>query len=156
MSTEPEPWYAVRCIFSHGDDDDAGRTRYEERIVVVLAQSIDEAIARAEVEAEEYASGLGGDTRYLGDCDAYHLAVTDIGDGSEVFSLIRRSELGPKEYVRTFFQTGQEFSRRQRLLAPAQKYAAVDFSHAVKAGEFVVKDASEQHEAIRLHVFIAH
>lgn len=111
MNFEHEPWYGVRCIFSHGEVDDGARTLFEERIVLVRAESFDEAIAKAEAEAENYAADLAGETQYLGDADAYHLALSEIEEGSEIFSLMRTSELGPKDYVSRFFQTGAERSR---------------------------------------------
>lgn len=47
-----EPWYSVRCLFAfeaeHG-------TMYEERVTLWRASSFEEAIARAELEAAEYA-----------------------------------------------------------------------------------------------------
>ena len=111
MNFEHEPWYGVRCIFSHGVVDDGARTLFEERIVLVRAESFDEAISKAEAEAENYAADLGGETQYLGEADAYHLALSEIVEGSEIFSLMRTSELGPKDYVSRFFQTGAERSR---------------------------------------------
>ncbi|MDZ4827034.1 MAG: hypothetical protein SGJ13_11310 [Actinomycetota bacterium] len=80
--TDAEPWYAVRCVFR----DANGTATYEERITLWRAGSFDEAITRAESEAEEYA-GIVNST-YLGPAQAFHLAVGDvIEDGDEVFSL---------------------------------------------------------------------
>jgi len=39
---------------------------------------------------------------------AYAPADTPLGDGDEVFSLIRASELSPDEYITRFFDTGCE------------------------------------------------
>jgi hypothetical protein len=47
-------WYTVRCLFA-----DAGT--YEERITLWLATDFDEAIAKGEGEATEYAEDLGLD-----------------------------------------------------------------------------------------------
>ena len=75
------------------------------------ARSFDEAIAKAEADAEEYAADLGEKTQYLGEADAYHLALNEIEEGSEIFSLMRTSGLGPKDYVSRFFRTGAERAR---------------------------------------------
>lgn len=97
----------MRCIFKH--DHHTG-ILYEERIVLVKASSFDEAIERGEREAVDYVSTLG-DVEYLGDAEAFHIAEQKVGDLTEVFSLMRESELDPNEYVATFFQTGRERSR---------------------------------------------
>ena len=91
----------------------AGESSYEERITLWRATSFEEAVERAEAEALEYAD-LGEDEghEYLGYAQAYHLFV-DPADGSEVFSLIRDSDLDPEDYVDRFFDSGSE---RQRQL----------------------------------------
>lgn len=71
------------------------------------ASSLDEAIARAEIEAAEYA---GADDRYLGLAQAFALA-DEPGDGVEVYSLIRDSELEPTGYLDTLFDTGTEYQQ---------------------------------------------
>ena len=104
---EPEQddrWYAVRSLFrSAGDAESA----YEERITLWQAGSSDEAMAKAEIEALEYAEFIGA--TYLADFgQAYHLADAPPRDGAEVFSLVRDSALPPKAYLDRFFATGQE------------------------------------------------
>ena len=105
-----EPWYSVRCLI-HFPDPDPGRTAvYEERITLWRAARSDEAIARAEAEAEEFAADVNGE--YLGFAQAYHLAVEgEVGDATEVFSLLRDSSLEPDEYIDRFFVTGAERER---------------------------------------------
>jgi hypothetical protein len=104
-----EPWYGVRCIFAHRGRTDvpSGSELYEERILLVRASSLEEAIERAEAEAARYAQDLG-DAEYLGDADAFHVFSSEIGDLTEVFSLMRESDLDAEAYVRAFFQTGRE------------------------------------------------
>jgi hypothetical protein len=80
---------------------------YEERITLWRAASFEDAVARAESEAKEYASDVGG--RYVKLAQAYHLAIDgDVGDGSEVYSLMRESTLKPDDYLNRFFDTGSE------------------------------------------------
>jgi hypothetical protein len=81
---------------------------YEERITLWVASDFDEAIALAEEEARTYASG--GD-EYFGYCQAYALFESIEKSGVEVFSLLRESDLDPKEYVDAFFDTGEEHER---------------------------------------------
>lgn len=108
-------WYAVRCIVcsveSVGSNNDAasGGSAYEERITLWLAASEDDAIARAEDDAKEYAEALGAD--YCGLAQSYRL-IGSPADGAEVFSLIRGSNLGPEDYIDRFFDTGEERQRR--------------------------------------------
>jgi hypothetical protein len=78
---------------------------YEERITVWRATSLTEAIARGESDATEYAADIAGE--YVGLAQGYHIA-DDLGDGAEVFSLIRDSPLDPDTYIDRFFDTGVE------------------------------------------------
>src|SRR5882762_8972194 len=103
------PSFSVRCIFRWEPRADQRRKHlYEERITLWVASDIDEAIALAEEEARTYASG--GD-EYLGYCQAYALFESIEKSGVEVFSLLRESDLDPKEYVDAFFDTGEEHER---------------------------------------------
>lgn len=96
-------WYGVRCIFKR-----RGLPHYEERITVWRADSFEAAIECAEAEAIDYQEGSESD--YLRIAQAYEL-VKSVGDGSEVFSLIRDSALDPDEYISRFFDTGTERQR---------------------------------------------
>ncbi|HXA30547.1 MAG TPA: hypothetical protein VN193_17585 [Candidatus Angelobacter sp.] len=112
MTTEvnqaaPDPrWYAVRCIFHHAE-----LGTYEERITLWRADDGEEAVAKAESEASEYAAALE-DVHDLGLQQAFHL-FDEPGEGGEVFSLMRASALEPREYVTRFFDTGLE--REQQI-----------------------------------------
>jgi hypothetical protein len=106
MDTEESGWYAVRCIFELAGSD--GGHAYEERVTLWHATSGEEAIARAEAEAVEYANIIEETPdRYLGVAQSFHLFEIP-ADGTEVFSLIRESELPPDAYVDAFFNTGTE------------------------------------------------
>ncbi|GAA3515194.1 hypothetical protein FHR32_003753 [Streptosporangium album] len=60
----------------------------------------------AEQEAEEYSEGQNFE--YLGLAQSYRLVEGEIGQGTEVFSLLRDSDLESSEYLDTFFDTGSE------------------------------------------------
>ncbi len=108
--TEPPTvyWYSVRCVFAVGWPPEAAGKTYEERITIWLARSAEEAIARAEVEAEHYAQQITeAPSTYLGLAQCYRLSDT-IADGAEVFSLMRDSQLGYADYLGAFFDVGSE------------------------------------------------
>jgi hypothetical protein len=98
-----KPWHAVRCVFKTLGLSD--RHTYEERITLWHVESAEEAIDRAEAEAQEYPAA-GGDT-YLGLAQSFLLECEPV-DGAEVFSLMRYSELDATPYLARFFSTGDE------------------------------------------------
>lgn len=103
---QDEPWYSVRCLIRFPATQ-AAPQHYEERVTMWRSTSLDDAIARATAEAVGYAGDLGGEHVGLAQC--FHLAVGgEVGDASEVFSLMRDSELDPAEYINRFFDTGTE------------------------------------------------
>lgn len=104
-----DSWYSARCIF-RDHSSSAPLACYEERVILLRAHDFDHALRRAEDEARAYAASLEG-VEYLGFLDVYHLFEDSIGDGTEVFSLMRESELGPTAYISQFFDTGWERSR---------------------------------------------
>jgi hypothetical protein len=105
MSNEGGRWYSVRCVFHWTSYEDKP---YEERITLWRAKSMEEAIEFAENEAADYATS-GNEFTYLGFAQGYALDEDiELGSGSEVFSLLRGSELPPEEYLDKFFDTGEE------------------------------------------------
>ncbi|HEY9290888.1 MAG TPA: hypothetical protein VIP98_06385 [Microlunatus sp.] len=104
-------WYAVRCLFQSNwppDEPEAATRHYEERITLWRADSSDHAIELAEAEAEEYAGSIeDAPSVYLGLAQAYAMEEVP-GQGCEVFSLIRDSELEPDAYLDAFFDDGRE------------------------------------------------
>ena len=97
-----EPWYAAKCIFLHAETNGGHKQMYEERIVLLRARSFDEAIGRAEKQAEGYCNDLDG-CKYVGYVDVFHLTGGKLSDGAEIFSSMRRSDLKPKEYLNQFY-----------------------------------------------------
>ena len=105
-------WFAVRCVFRNGwpepSPNDPPGHNYEERITLWRAASAEEAIAKAETEAEAYASTIEeAPGEFLGLAQSYELFDSP-EDGAEIFSLIRRSLLESDEYLTAFFDTGDE------------------------------------------------
>lgn len=107
---ESEPWYGVRLIYQLTGSSDAA---FEERILIVRADNAESAILRAEtISRESYESDT---TIYTDYAMAFHVFDENgeaIGEGVEVFSLIRKSDLGVNEYLDRFHDTGNECSER--------------------------------------------
>jgi hypothetical protein len=99
----------------------AGRKKpflYEERITLWNAESLDEAIDLAELEAKVYADG---EPEYLDLLQAFWLfeEFTLPHQGVEVFSLLRESDLEPKAYLDTFFDSGFERQSDYKVITKA-------------------------------------
>jgi hypothetical protein len=105
-----EPWFSVRCIFKHPPRADMSRRHlYEERITIWRTDSFEQAIELAERDARKYARDL--EYEYLGFAQAYHLSNKQLRVGSEVFSLMRESNLAKNKYLDKYFDTGTERQR---------------------------------------------
>jgi hypothetical protein len=94
------------------------RNLFEERITLWKASSFEDAISKAEEEANEYSANTN--CKYLRLSQAYELFDDSISEGTEVFSLMRDSDYSAKRYVDTYFDNGKE---RQRNIEdkPANK-----------------------------------
>lgn len=107
MARPGPSWYSAKCIFRHQiPGTDPALNVYEERVIILLAHDFQSAIAVAEAEAREYIAE--SNTEYLGYVSIYSLSTMNIGDKSEVYSLLRSSSLGSGEYLDTFYDTGAE------------------------------------------------
>jgi len=106
-----EPWYGAKCVFLHTEIESCPGQIYEERVILVRAENFDEAVSRAEVMAEEYAKDVEG-CSYTRFVDVFHLYEENIGDGAEVYSLMRESDLSKDEYLNRFYDTGAERTRK--------------------------------------------
>lgn len=112
LTATAEPWYAVRCVFLHPDlRGEKGRKHvYEERIILVRAGSDREALRKGEREAREYSKGLGK-VRRLEFVETFHLFGKAIREGTEVFSLMRSSNLDGPRFLERYFDDGSEHRR---------------------------------------------
>jgi hypothetical protein len=97
-------WFGVRCFFQWRQ-----QSCFEERITVWKAANYEEAIRKAEFEAIEYAEA--NKLIYLGLAQGFWIFGDSITEGTEVFSLVRETELGIEDYLETFYDTGQERQR---------------------------------------------
>lgn len=102
-------WYSVRCVFQLNEFSESP---YEERITLWRADDFDTAIELAEAEALDYIEDTT--STYLGLAQCFYLGddIQQIHSGTEVYSLMRDSQLSPDQYLDTFFDTGTEHQRR--------------------------------------------
>lgn len=105
---DKQEWYAAKCIFQHdGLSSEEGQTVYEERVILLRADSFEEAIALGEAEAQDYAQKVG-DARYCDFITVFHLFPSSVGHGTEVYSLMRRSPLAPDDFINHYHDDGTE------------------------------------------------
>ncbi len=103
------PSYTVRSIIRWAPRQDQQKQYlYEERITAWNAISLDEALELAEAEAKTYAMDKGFVALDL--FQGYWLfdEVGILPQGSEIFSLIRESNLDADPYLDAIFDTGTE------------------------------------------------
>src|SRR3954463_14723885 len=60
-----------------------------------------------------------------------------------------------KRSKNTPFSHRHACSRAERLLAASKKPPAMNFTHSIETGEFIVENSRQKHEAIRFEVIIA-
>ncbi len=108
MSTG-EPWYGVRLVYQHNR---LSGHAYEERILIVRAKSAEAAIEMAEaISVQEYEDESTVRLEYAMTFNIFDCDGPCLPPGTEVFSLIRDSDLTPDEYLNRFHTTGAERSQ---------------------------------------------
>lgn len=90
-------------------EPEAKRFLYEERITLRECADLEGAPERGEPEARTCAREDGAECLDL--FQAYGLPEEVAADGVGVFSLLRESDLPPKEYLDAGFDTGHEHQR---------------------------------------------
>ena len=105
-TSNDEPWYGAQMVFRNKRAGKQAQYSYEERFVLIRAESETKAFAKAEDEAKEYCKGL--DSEYLGFVRLFHIFEEKIDDKSEVFSIMRDSDLESDAYLDRFYDTGIE------------------------------------------------
>ncbi len=103
-------WYSVKCIFEHdGLTQGAEATVYEERVVILRATGLDDAIEQGEAEAQEYAASIGDDSIcYAGFISAYSTGEDELTDKMEVYSLMRETTLPREMFLTRYYDDGTE------------------------------------------------
>jgi len=103
MTMDGKIWFSARTVYEH---DKPGDGLFEERVVLLRAADFDEALERAEQEAAQYSEAVG--CAFTGYVTVYEMVEEELGDGAEVFSLMRDSDLSADDYVDRFYSTGSE------------------------------------------------
>ncbi|MBN2624074.1 MAG: hypothetical protein JXA83_11920 [Acidimicrobiales bacterium] len=100
-------WFSVRTIV-HKPAEGV----FEERITLWRRADADRAADAALAESAEYAADVGGvDCGLAQVYEPYGDVVGGLrspADGCEIFSLVRRSDQSPNDYLDSFFDTGLE------------------------------------------------
>ena len=99
-------WFAAKTVYRWRPIENS-ESLFEERVVLFEAGSFEEAVARAEMEAQEYCAD-SPDKVYLGYVNVFRLFDDAVGDRVEVYSLVRESDLSDQEYLDHFYDTCKE------------------------------------------------
>jgi hypothetical protein len=98
-------WIAVRTVI--GTPWEEGQRCYEERITLWRSHSYEDAFRRAAADAASYVAQWDPPAEVLSLQQGFQLFDAP-GDGTEVFSLIRDSDMQPEDYLDRHFDTGKE------------------------------------------------
>lgn len=105
------PSYTVRSIVRWAPRPDQEKAFiYEERITAWKADSLGDAIELAEAEVKKYAEKEGFFALDLFQAHWLFDEINLIPQGTEIFSLLRESDLEAEAYLDAFFDTGTERS----------------------------------------------
>lgn len=97
-------WYSAKSVYKHVlHEGETFKTMFEERVVLFQATDFDDAIVQAESEAEKYCRECGSECRYLGYINMYQLPEDSVGHRTEVFSVMRESELSDESFLDLFY-----------------------------------------------------
>ena len=97
-------WFAAKTIYrwpSISGVTARNETMYEERITLIRATDLDDALAQGEALAKQYARQLDG-AEYLGFIDVFEISDA-IGAGAEVYSRTRSSPLPPHAFLDRYY-----------------------------------------------------
>jgi len=97
-----ESWFAVKSVFQHLATKFGPRQTYEERIILVKANSFENARNKAAREAKRYAKVLDG-CKFTGFLDTFHLFDRKVEDLSEIYSTRLPSNLSPEKYLDRYY-----------------------------------------------------
>ncbi len=101
-------WYSAKTVYRHRlVQDGVPKTVFEERVVLFHAANFADAIAKAETEANKYCSAVEN-VVYLDLVSIYYLPEDTVGEGTEIYSLMRDSDLLDTEYLARFHDDGFE------------------------------------------------
>jgi hypothetical protein len=120
-----QKWFGAKTIYQWprmSGVNAPGEHVYEERVTLLRARDLSDAVVRGEKLAEKYARELGS-AEYLRFIDAFEIA-DDIADGAEVYSITRSSPLSPVTFLDRYYDDGTQRSTRTTE-PPPDKYSSV-------------------------------
>lgn len=104
---EAANWYSAKCLYRRKPVNGIRRQLFEERIILIRANSFDSAKSKAELESNKY-STESDLIEFVEILDIYELdSVKEITDGQEIYSLIFSSNLKPKAFIEKYFPNPQ-------------------------------------------------
>ncbi len=101
-------WYSAKTVYRHRlVQEGVTKKVFEERVVLFHAANFEDAIAKAEIEAKRYCSAVENVVS-LDFASVYYFPEETVGNGSEIYSLMRDSNLSDMEYLSRFHEDGHE------------------------------------------------
>lgn len=94
--TELTNWYGVRSVYLFGQKND-GTNVFEERVVVFSGKSAEEALLKAQDEADQYAKDC--DIEKADILESYQQDGDPLKEGVEVWSTLLETDLDMKEFI---------------------------------------------------------
>jgi hypothetical protein len=113
-------WFAAKTLHLHKDLEGDQGSCYEERIVLLQAASVDEALRKAGREARGYA-GAQKAVDFLGYLAVFHLAGDALEDGLEVYSILRSVPLSKRDFIRRYYDDGTFHVERTETSKPKRR-----------------------------------
>ena len=105
-SASSAEWYAVKALFRWYFKSNGKTVNVEERLVIFLAQSLDQALDLAEVEASAYCSEdetANYRIEPMGWWSAYCIGDKAIVPGTELYSRLVSTNLPSDSYLRRYY-----------------------------------------------------
>jgi hypothetical protein len=100
--SDDDGWYSAKTVYRHRlVQDGVTKTVFEERVVLFHAANFEDATAKAETEASKYCSAVEN-VVYLGFVSVYYLPEDTVREGTEIYSLMRDSDLSDADYLARF------------------------------------------------------
>lgn len=99
-------WYSARCLFVHEYVEGFTHNVYEERVVLLRADSEQDALNKGEADAREYALS-NPHTLFTGEIDVFILMDEVVVDKSELYSCMNESTLDKDAYIKRFYNRGR-------------------------------------------------
>ena len=117
-------WFSVKGIFRWFFKEDGKTALFEERIIIVKADSFDEALDKAEIEAVKYCEEdpkANYQIESLKKFYAYEILEEELSEGIEVFSNRREIALDSGSYLERFYPETLIKSTNKAKSADAKK-----------------------------------